>query len=255
MKLELKINIMKKILPLLVLMAMMVSSCYYEEDPYYYEEDPYADFSASSLSVEPYEIVYFSNYSTDAYDYYWDFGDGYTSNSFNPQHYYEEAGTYEVSLTVRNRHGGEDIAYTIIEVYYEYTDLEITVAEWNRSLDPSILVSNAEVTLYTSYDDWYSFSFPVETRYTNSRGVVVFTDLDPISYYIDVYHANYENNVLGQEELSYIRTTPLQRGALNTFIAWVDYFPTTIQASRSAVRVPYKLDREKRVYKKVEVLK
>jgi PKD repeat protein len=239
---------MKKILPLIVLMAIMFSSCYYYEDI-----EPYADFTASSSLVEPYEVIFFSNHSSDADNYFWDFGDGFTSNSFNPEHYYDVEGTYTVSLRVQHHNGGSDVAYMDIEVYY--TDLEITVAEWNRGLDLDNLIPDAEVTIYETYDDWYTFSHPIDTRYTNSDGVAFFHRVDPIVYYIDVYHTYYDNSVLGQEDVSWIETDRLAKAEINTFVAWVDYFPPTIQQRSNGIRVPYKLDREKRAYQKVEAIK
>ena len=47
------------------------------------------------------DIVYMVNLSTGpALEYYWDFGDGNTSNEAYPQHQYEEDGTYVICLTV-----------------------------------------------------------------------------------------------------------------------------------------------------------
>lgn len=56
------------------------------------------------------EDVQFTDASTDvALDWYWDFGDGYTSREQNPVHAYSEAGSYTVTLKVVNRIG-EDTA-------------------------------------------------------------------------------------------------------------------------------------------------
>src|SRR5690606_30095908 len=41
----------------------------------------------------------------DAPTYEWDFGDGESSTEANPTHTYEEAGTYEVTLTVTDEAG------------------------------------------------------------------------------------------------------------------------------------------------------
>lgn len=224
-------------------MALTFSGCVYYDEPY-------ANISVSDDVVEPYEVVYFDSYSSDADDFYWDFGDGYTSHSPNPEHSYDVEGIYTVSLTVTNHHGGEDVAY--IDITVGYTDLRITVAEWNSDFDPSVRVSNAEVTLYTSYDDWYNRVNPFETKYTDSRGVVLFTNLEPIRYFIDVYRSDYDNSLLGQEDISYIETDMLHAAELNTFTAWVDYYPPTMQQSTKEIRLNYKAAHEKRVYKKVE---
>ena len=44
--------------------------------------------------------------------YVWDFGDGTIGNGATPEHVYAAAGTYDVSLTVTDNHGGTDVATT-----------------------------------------------------------------------------------------------------------------------------------------------
>lgn len=44
-------------------------------------------------------LIQFTNQSTQAIEYLWNFGDGFQSNSFNTQHDYPESGTYVVTLT------------------------------------------------------------------------------------------------------------------------------------------------------------
>lgn len=46
--------------------------------------------------------IQFTNQSTNAASYLWDFGDGETSIEENPTHQYTQSGTYEVSLTTYN---------------------------------------------------------------------------------------------------------------------------------------------------------
>ncbi len=48
--------------------------------------------------------------------YAWDFGDGDTATGVAPGHTYEEAGTYEVTLTVTDNRGGTDTATLEVEV-------------------------------------------------------------------------------------------------------------------------------------------
>ncbi|MEM6964665.1 MAG: PKD domain-containing protein, partial [Bacteroidota bacterium] len=55
--------------------------------------------SVSSLTAE------FSNTSTNALSYFWDFGDGNTSVEENPMHEYAANGTYTVTLTAANACG------------------------------------------------------------------------------------------------------------------------------------------------------
>ena len=62
---------------------------------------PVAEFSASANEL----AVTFINMSTDADDYVWDFGDGFTSSVVSPSHLYDEPGLYTVTLTATNECG------------------------------------------------------------------------------------------------------------------------------------------------------
>jgi len=61
--------------------------------------DILADFEAA---VAYGGLINFSNLSTNATNYFWDFGDGKTSTDKNPSHIYENIGIYTVSLNVLN---------------------------------------------------------------------------------------------------------------------------------------------------------
>ncbi|GAA4334490.1 PKD domain-containing protein [Flaviaesturariibacter amylovorans] len=63
-----------------------------------------ADFTFSGAGFPP-SIVSFSNRSSGAVDYRWDFGDNSTSTSSNPSHTYTTAGTYTVRLTATGTGG------------------------------------------------------------------------------------------------------------------------------------------------------
>lgn len=52
--------------------------------------------------VVPSQPVFTYNLSGNANGFVWDFGDGTFSNDLNPVHYYQEAGTYDVSLVANN---------------------------------------------------------------------------------------------------------------------------------------------------------
>ena len=70
----------------------------------------FAAFSASSTSGEIPLTVQFSDSSTGSPDSWdWDFGDGETSTEQNPQHVYDEVGTYTVSLAVSGPAGSDTL--------------------------------------------------------------------------------------------------------------------------------------------------
>jgi len=72
-----------------------------------------ADFSYKSGSNRE---VKFTNNSTSATYYQWDFGDGNTSTVSNPTYAYASDGRYTVTLTVKDRAGRSRTVTQIIEI-------------------------------------------------------------------------------------------------------------------------------------------
>jgi PKD repeat protein len=71
-------------------------------------DTPVADFSATPLSGDAPLSVQFTDLSTNApTSWSWDFGDDSTSTVQDPEHSYESAGTYTVSLTASNSAGSD----------------------------------------------------------------------------------------------------------------------------------------------------
>jgi gliding motility-associated-like protein len=69
---------------------------------------PVADFSWTPNPPEPNTPNQFTNLSTGAKRYLWDFGDGTTDTITNPVHVYDKDGTYNVCLTATNEYGCVD---------------------------------------------------------------------------------------------------------------------------------------------------
>ncbi len=71
---------------------------------------PQAAFTANTTSSCPGTTVFhFTNQSTGAASYTWDFGDGTTSNDVNPDHVYHQSGTFTVTLIAQNIFGCQDV--------------------------------------------------------------------------------------------------------------------------------------------------
>ncbi|MBP6456088.1 MAG: PKD domain-containing protein [Chitinophagaceae bacterium] len=78
---------------------------------------PTADFSYSPNPPEPNKILDFTNLSTDAISYLWDFGDGSTSTLKDPKHLYKKDGYYNVCLTASNEYGCKDSVCKTVRGY------------------------------------------------------------------------------------------------------------------------------------------
>jgi hypothetical protein len=189
------------------------------------EIHPYADFLVDKKYAQPGDIIYFTNLSERGSTYHWDFGDGTVTNIVSPSHVYTYEGTFEVILTVTSRDGNRDVATFIVQVYYP--DLEITVADIDF---PEIKVPGASVRLYPTLRDWELETNMVVEGFTDSYGIITFYNLNSQHYYVDVWEANYDNWNLSN---SYITTLLLEPALLNTYIAWVEYYPPAVKRTRS----------------------
>lgn len=76
------------------------------------ENDPIASFSSTGNDL----IITFEDLSIGATSWSWNFGDGFGSTESNPEHEYEEAGEYVVTLTIYNTCGSSTFSSTIIVV-------------------------------------------------------------------------------------------------------------------------------------------
>jgi PKD repeat protein len=219
---------MKKLIPSAVIAMLLLGSCI---------RYPHADFYTSDVVAEEFEIIYFYNNSRD-YDYVeWDFGDGTISTNPNPTHHYEYAGLYTVILTAFGDNGHTDRCSITIEILMQ-TKLEITVLEyWDE-----YPVAGASIILYPSLYDWENETNPIPDShgevlevFTDNNGKALISGLNPVSYWLDVWHTHYNNYQLAAEDENFIKTLPLQRNIINTFVAYVDYVESTSKKEGRAI--------------------
>lgn len=198
-------------------------------------ERPEAGFFTSDVVVEVGEPVYFTNNSLDALYFEWDFGDGSFTDEPNPIHNYTASGIYNVTLSARSRNNYVDRAYQDITVLFP-TTLEIIVKEYYDEY----LVQNANVRLYPTYNDWLDEINMVAEGYTNQNGKVIFSRLQPVVYYADVWESEHNNYTLADEDVNWIRIPRLIANDINRFAAWVDYVPNKgIERDRNS-KIPAK---------------
>jgi hypothetical protein len=209
---------MKRMIFLTAVAAIMLSSCEMQPEAYFYSD---------KITAQIGEEIFFTNESYNASHFEWDFGDGTWSDSYEVVHTYSASGIYTVVLTAFSTTGDVDRAYTEIEVLSP-TMLEVEVLEWYDQYP----VQGASVILYPTETDWDNETNAIVEGFTNSSGKVIFTDLGPYVYYIDVWQANHNNYTLRNEDVNFIRTDQLYKNELNQFIAWVDYTGTKGDAAR-----------------------
>lgn len=191
---------------------IMLSSCEIQPDAYFFSD---------KIRAEIGEEVIFFNGSNNATAYEWDFGDGTWSDAWEPVHSYNASGVFTVVLSAYTRNGNVDMSYLDIEVLSP-TMLEVEVLEYFDQYP----VQGASVILYPTLTDWDNETNSIVEGFTNASGKVVFTNLQPREYYVDVWHSSHNNYTLRNEDYFFVTTDPLLRNSLNQFTAWVDYTGT-----------------------------
>ncbi len=118
------------------LIMLLFNGCEREENT-----QPTACFNFSpSSNIKPGDEISFTNCSTDAATYSWEFGDNKTSVAKDPKHQYDEAGNYDVTLVVTNKNLQDQIVKTI-------TILSDLTGTWNKSFTISDSEFNGVLTL------------------------------------------------------------------------------------------------------------
>jgi len=139
----------------LAVLVMFLKGCYPE---------PVANFDYSYTDNQAPALVSFSNYSTDAEEYLWNFGDGNTTTQQSPTHTYEDGGTFSISLKASGRGGDNTMSKSI-------TIINPT----------SFIVRNqSSVTLYTVLTFYYDGSTIHEDTYVDHGTVPAGTQTDEV---------------------------------------------------------------------------
>jgi len=189
--------------------ALVLTSCNIQPEAFFYTD---------KVTVEIGEDVYFTNASSNASEFEWNFGDGTYSDAVNAVHSFAGTGLFTVSLKAWSDNGNLDETYQEIEVLSP-TMLEVEVLEYYDQYP----VQGASVILYPTLQDWDNETNAIVEGFTNSTGKVIFTNLNARVYYIDVWHSQHNNYTLRDEDVAFIETERLKAHELNQFTAWVDY--------------------------------
>ncbi len=126
---------------------------------------PVADFNGSPTSGDAPLTVNFTDASTGATSWSWDFGDGGTSTAQNPSYTYNTAGTYTVTLIATNSCGTDTATkvdyITVTEPTGNYASLPYSTGFESGALDQywTTQVTNEGVVEVSSADGPHSGSY------------------------------------------------------------------------------------------------
>jgi hypothetical protein len=160
------------------------------------EYDPEADFSY--FIPEVYRVA-FTNNSLNATNFYWDFGDGDTSDIINPIHLYPAAGEYNVSL-IAEKCGLSDTAVQTINI----TSVGIIEANQSDNLiiypNPvrSSLTFNQNITGNLEYKVVDLTGFEIQAGMINNSGQRINVSSLPAGVYLlQLYESD---KLIGQQK-------------------------------------------------------
>ncbi len=180
-----KKSFLKITLALLAGMFIFVACSDDDDDP-----KPVARFS---FEVDGTSVV-FTNESTDADTYSWDFGDGNTSTAESPTHEYADGGSYSVKLTATGPGGAHDVTRSVNIEAPPMIEIDGNFDDWaavpsNELFTASIV--EAETTLtrlkeikVTSDEMFIYLYFKLDTLYGNAMDLYLNTDLSAETGYM-----------------------------------------------------------------------
>ena len=149
----------------LLLILITFASCSKKDDPAP-APAPTACFSADKeQTADSQHNFLFSNCSSNATSYEWNFGDGNTSTSSSPNHIYNQWGIFTVSLTVSNAEGATSSTtktitighYTVTKIIFDAV-AEPLPMRFNLTTFNSLTFANVMVNSPTDLPDTITFS-------------------------------------------------------------------------------------------------
>lgn len=155
---------------------------------------PVADFVTNSPAIWPNAEVFFTNNSTDASSYFWDFGDGNTSTDSNPWNDYGQTGTFVVMLVAENDLCPNDTLYQTVEIIDVTTieEKENRIVVYPNPFTNQVVISGIsanENCIVTIYDPSGRIVF--SKTITSSSDQLVLENLDVLAsgiYTIQIFH-------------------------------------------------------------------
>lgn len=161
---------------------------------------PSAVFSISAVSGQaPFSVTFTDNSqngSANITQWQWDFGDGGTSSIQNPDHIYEMAGTYDISLTVNSADGHDSTTMlAAIAVAPADTEIIVTVVDSRGLALEGVTATSETFTIASqSYNELKQLSITV--RPSESQGVFRLSKAGYSDNLVYAEHTNFSNTVL-----------------------------------------------------------
>jgi PKD repeat protein len=170
---------MKNRIPLayiLITILIIVSNC--KKDP----PQPTANFSFTGDNTPAPCEINFTNSSTNANSYFWEFGDGFSSSEENPKHTYNTEGTFSVKLTAEGEGGTNSISrsLTVLEPEPTAASINFTVIgdqDLEQTIYPSVLLGLANL-IAESNEDFFDFSLKNPKANSNLKIVIEASNLN-----------------------------------------------------------------------------
>jgi len=159
---------MKKLYPILVLSLIILFN--FGCDPREETKQPVACFDFIPTSdIAPGDNVTFTDCSTDAVSYEWDFDDGETSVTANPTHKFDESGTYDVKLVVTNKNLKDEIIKEVV------VESQVTAC-FTASPNPAAIGEN--ITFTNCSEDADSYEWDI-----NGDGTIDSEEENPVFFF------------------------------------------------------------------------
>ena len=133
-----KMRLIFGILTVLALAAIIFTSCKKED------KKPLPEASFSFTSSGDGKTIQFTNESTNALTYLWEFGDTQTSTEVNPTHTFPDYATFTVKLTATGDGGTAEFSYPLVVTKSSPVKLDDnTVDDWATIPDAFVSVDNS----------------------------------------------------------------------------------------------------------------
>jgi PKD repeat protein len=135
-------------------------------------DEPIAGFEVETAS----DVASFTNMSEGANNYFWDFGDGATSQLPEPEHVYPGSGTYLVTLIATNSCGSDTSQFEVVieTTLYQYPELGAHLEIWPNPNNGQFLL---DISAFTGELQIEVFDIQGKRHFTNMVSAPVRTDI------------------------------------------------------------------------------